>query len=104
MLAWIWDIFPTIKVVGESVEFSSHCLPKLGLDRTASGGAVRRVVFIVLSCFGMCLKHAWIRDIIEVVLVGLPRIKEQLIRYGSRTRGIIEPVILQEIAFGQEAL
>jgi hypothetical protein len=47
VFARVGNIFPTIKVLGKSVEFGSHCLPKLGPERARSGGIKRRVIFVI---------------------------------------------------------
>ena len=74
VFARVENIFPTIKFLGKSVEFGSHCLPKLGLERTASGGVKQRVIFVLFCHFDTRLKHTWVGDLIEVTTIVVPRI------------------------------
>ncbi len=100
----VWNVAPAIKFADEGMEFHSHHLPELCLKRTACGSVKRWIVFIIFWCLGSRFKEAWIRNIIEMVCIQFPWIQTQVFRHHSQASGIIEPGVLQQIAFSEKVL
>ena len=73
----VWNVFPTSKFFGESLELDAHYMPELSLKRYSIGSVEQRVVLVIFGFLDMRLKHSWIRHIIEVVvvLICVPRVK-----------------------------